>query len=265
MSTVNYPWLRDSAAAYAATIGICFGTTAAYGWTGAGAVAFCVAFSLLPAGFVYWRWRATRRDFDGFFGLSKNSLIKIVVSTYRIKHDPLTKQQIYYKTHSGGGPSAGAEGYHLGLQTATTAILSVIELGKLTNQKLNVVGDEEPGKMEGPVISLGSTTTNVVTGEIIHLLPNDLTVVFDSNSLRCWLHPDPYKSDKNLDYAVLIRVRRDNQVSFACAGIDEEGTVALATHLLVKWRNLPLSNFIQIFSCCKKTLQVKPLSEPKNW
>jgi hypothetical protein len=222
----------------------------------------------VPSGFVYRRWRQRDRAFDNLFGLSQDSFINLVLATYQNRIDynaqgPHDRRYRYFKETTPGERTylEGARSYILGLDTATTAILSVIELGKLTSRELNVLGDEEQNKAkDGPFISLGSPTSNRVTESILASLPGNRAIRFDTNSLKCWLHPQPYLSTPKNDYAVLVRVQQDNQVRFACSGIDEEGTVAVARYLMHNWRSLPSTNFVRVFKCDKNSLELEQLA-----
>ncbi len=265
----RYPWLRSVAGALSVSLGLSLAITSSLGWIGLEATLVCVIITLVVSLLTYLNWKRQVGEFRNAFGLPENSAVNIVLATYqnRVAYDPAgTEDKInrYFKEPPGGKKKylQGARKYILGLDTAATAIGSVIELGRLTTAELNVLGDEEPRRAkEGPIISLGSPTSNNMTGEILDLLPGDRAVKFSTDSLTCWISSVPYKSTPELDYAVLARTKRDDQLRFACAGIDEEGTVAVTRHLLRNWQKLPQSNFVHVFKCVKLDLSLEKIGE----
>jgi len=193
----------------------------------------------------------------------------LALATYqnRVQHDPVgpeDRKNRYFKEPVSGKKRylQGARRYVLGLDTAATAIKSVIELRTLTDRELNVFGDEELSKLkEGPILSLGSSTSNALTENILALLPRDKEIEFTTDSLKCWLPGSPLKSSTDVDFAVLIRVQRESRIHFACAGIDEEGTVAVTRYLIENWQSLPRTNFVRIFKCGKMNTTFEQLAE----
>lgn len=123
---------------------------------------------------------------------------------------------------------------------------------------MNVIGDEEAFKaVDGPMICLGSPTSNNLTSKGLRLLPHGIEIEFTTNTMKCWLHDQPYTSSDLIDYAILVRVVDEAHVYFVCAGIDEEGTVAAAKFLFSNWQKLPISSFVQVFQCDKINRTVK--------
>lgn len=245
------------ASAWITSVGILFGISQGLGLQGWGIVGDCLLGAFIPSLLVFWVYYKGDLRFQEFFGLSADSGINIILSTYqnRVPYEadgPPEKRERYFKELNGRIiPLVGAQKNLVGLETATTGILSVLELGKLTSHQINVAGDEEESKtVEGPIICLGSPTSNFVTKRILDNLPKDVEVKFTTDTMSCWIHPqEPYKPTKQHDYAVLARTADKARISFICAGIDEEGTVAVTRFLIRNWQTLPKSQFVQIFQC----------------
>lgn len=251
------------ASAWITSVGILFGITQGLGLVGVEIVKDCVLGAFVPSLSIFWVYYRRDLRFQNFFGLAADSVINVILSTYQNRTSyqdtgPPQNRERYFKEVNGQTIYlVGAQKHLVGLETATTGILSLLELGKLTSHQINVVGDEEESKIvDGAIICLGSPTSNFITKRILDNLPKDVRITFTTGTMSCWIHPAPYTSTTQKDYAVLARIIEKERVSFVCAGIDEQGTVAVARFLLGNWQKLPTSQFVQIFECDKMSLAV---------
>lgn len=273
MNSSAFPVARI-ASLFVAALGFVVTTASMLGGVGWVPLGECIAVSIAVCSLYYFAWYLPGyRTHLAFFGLS-GGVLNILVPSYqnRVPWDAKApdEQRLRYKKKQGEGERylEGSHDYVTGLQSTKDAFQFGINLGQATSWDVNLVGDEENNRWTpGPLLSLGSPTSNDATDQILKGIPGDHSPTFTTNSLKCWLHPDPYKSDANNDYGVLVRAAHGNRVAFVCAGIDEEGTIAAMRYLLENWRELRKESrkrkkekFISIFGCRKSDLSLNLLA-----
>jgi hypothetical protein len=172
-----------------------------------------VAVSLISCGIYYFSWYLPEYlRHREFFGLSDGAL-NLVISSYRIREgsDPNTlefqKEDLvnWAKPQYVEGPR-GSEANLTGLQTAKVAFNSAVALARSTSWNLRVVGDKEQDKLTtGPILCLGSSTSNNVTKDILPNIPQSHKIEFTPDSLTYGTPPTSvtYKSNAEIDYGVI--------------------------------------------------------------
>jgi len=197
---------------------------------------------------------------EQFFGLNNGSPINIAIGSYwnKSKYNQFAGDaNLRYYKHDGDKRQRreliGAIVYPLtDVGTAAEAIQLATYINRIVEHRVNLVGDENiQDAVDGPVICLGSSTSNSVTQTVLMQLPKDLNLSFSTTSLRSWVHEGEYKSSSQIDYGILARSTSEKRISFVCAGIDELGTIALSRFLLTNWRRLPSRDFVHIYKIRK--------------
>jgi hypothetical protein len=258
-------FFRSVIPTFLAISGLFLSISSGAGWEGWIYVVVCLMAALFSAGVTYWWIDRKNREFQNCFGLSESSRINVILSSYqnRVEYDLRTDEtrERYYKQcrneRSEGVKKylTGSREYLVGLKTAKTASLSAFRLGEFPIKDINFVGDEEPRNFEGPIICLGSSTSNCFTEEILGSIRPGAAVSFTGDKMDYW--SGEFKPSHAHDYAILVRDKlEDNRTCFVCAGIEEEGTVAVVNYLIRSWKNLPKTRFIKIFKCDRDSFDV---------
>ncbi len=207
------------------------------------------------------------KKFYSFFGIKKDNLFSIILPSFwnKIEFDQNLKEENYryYKNVENNSKKQliGPTTFPVtGVGAVSIACKLSNLIGKEFKKDINVFGDEMLGNhSSGPVISLGSPTSNNITEKLLKNLPENIKIEFSTETMRCWIHPESYRASVDLDYAILVRTFDNERVHFICAGIDEEGTIAVCQHLINEWKRLPNKIFINVYEVEKRSLQVKKL------
>ncbi|WP_133513302.1 hypothetical protein [Candidatus Thiosymbion oneisti] len=211
-----------------------------------------------------------------FFGCKNGTKMTLIIPSYwnRVDYNPQREESKhrYYKENNGKKTwLIGATTYPLtstggaSLACKFSALISC----KVTNN-IEIKGDEEDLRnLEGAIFCIGSPTSNILSGKVLNTLPQNRAINFTTTTMKCWLRDEPYVADTQFDYAILARIRYQSDLYFICAGIDEEGSVAVGQRLISKWRSMPSYNFIIIYRVEKNTYKIeectKILQKNEEW
>jgi hypothetical protein len=218
--------------------------------------------AVIQLGFLYQAKRRMQR----FFGLTSQSPVNIAISSYWnvSEYDESRgeeKNMRYYK-HDG---VSGARTFLVGavelpltdVGVASEAVQLALRVAKVGSGEVNLFGDENvPAEVDGPIVCMGSPTSNSKTAYVFSLLPGELDLRFTTKTLQCWARDHEYRSSRAVDFGVLLRCTVDTNVYFVCAGIDEHGTMALGRLLAENWKKLPDGDFVQIYKVDKSRRRV---------
>ena len=112
--------------------------------------------------------------------MSSSNTLNIALATYQNKQeynpsDTPENQRRYFKQRSGEWIDLiGSHKYVLGLDTSITSMIFTSKIGKIGFLNINVIGDEELSEnVEGPLVCLGSPTSNNLSHRALESFPND--------------------------------------------------------------------------------------------
>lgn len=203
-----------------------------------------------------------------FFGLVPEQSITLAIGSYgsREDYDPEAPPEkfLFKKRYKDENYFLRGVEHSVGLNTAIYMTEAASVLDSLSHRRVTVIGDQSPAgdltKIQGPLVCLGSPTSNYLTHDVLMLLPGEVRPEFTTDVLT-WLG-DTYEPDEDLDYGVIARIRTKERTAFVCAGVDEEGTVGSLRHLQKNWSALPMSwrldvSFVAVFSVSRKERSIR--------
>lgn len=213
-----------------------------------------------------FRNKQYQNNFQQFFGLKNGKKLAIVLSAFqdtRKYKEPQNRPENYryYKIiDEQERRLVGVHDYLTGLRTAVFTAEFTYDLREITETPITIMSDDQALKdMEHVKISFGSDSSNMLTEKIMSEVPNNIWRFKPPDKLISEdAEPKELHASSKQDYAIVLKHWSEiNNLTFICAGIDEEGTIAAAYYLIREWENLfrryGEKHFIHILRCSKRT------------
>lgn len=222
----------------------------------------CFAVAALTSTIQWFHLRHTKKKFQNFFSIEDRLPFNIAIASMydNRPYDEKKGEKANYRYFKNNGKSelVGSITHPLcDIGTAEEAVKFANYVSKMGKHEINLYGDENlPRSFKGPVICLGSPTSNRISGLVINRLPSNMRPVFTTKTLTI---PglNEYRSCDDIDYAVLIKKKVNDNTYFICAGIDEHGSITVSKLLMNDWKNLPsASDFIKVYKVNKERCHV---------
>jgi hypothetical protein len=263
---MNRSWAYRLAASFSGSYGVSGAIISGFEVKRWQFVAYSLASACLVAGVQLGLLYRGKHRMQRFFGLSSQSPVNIAISSYwnvsEYDESRGEENNMRYYKHDG---VSGARTFLVGavehpltdVGVASEAVQLALSVAKVGSGEVNLFGDENvPAEVDGPIVCMGSPTSNSKTAHVFSLLPGELNLRFTTKTLQCWGYDHEYRSSRSVDFGVLLRCTIGANVYFVCAGIDEHGTMALGRLLAENWKKLPDGDFVQVYRVDKSRRRV---------